>query len=356
MAGCLGDDFDCDTFLAYDTVKLVRILDRRLGIIFRLVQAAVLVYVVVYVLYLEQRYLDIDKSIGWILIRVMRPQTAISSTVPSLEGVDFDVYDRVTNPGEQGAVFIPTRMLVVRGQTQGEEFCESALHRCSVAADCDIGNRRLQKQECVNGRCMRRQWCPDILPDAATTEEVLLEVDQVELWFQSYLHYHRFQLDVTTADEREPVNYPHPAANTYKLSDLIHWTGVEQQEIIQSGAVMMMNANFDCNLDSMHCKVVVDSAIVESKTGYNYVHNQYYYEDGVLKRNTYRMFGIRLMAFTTGFAKKTSFSMIILQLSSALALLQCAEYVADFWLTYMVPERNHYIQQKVMETEDFNED
>jgi hypothetical protein len=305
---------------------------------------------------MEQRYLDIDKSQGWITVKATKPQTVISSNQASMEGVDWDVYDRITNPGELGAVFIPTRMLIVRGQTQGEEYCESALHTCSVGDDCDIRNSDLQKKECVNGHCMRRMWCPDMLPDAPTTEEVLFEFDQVELWFQSYLHYHRFQLDVTTIDEQTPVLYPHAMANTYKLSDLVHWTGVQDEDIIQSGAIMMVNANFDCNLNIMHCKVLVDSSIVESKTGYNYVHNKYYFEGDVQKRNTYRMFGIRVMMFTTGFAKQTSFTMIVLQLSSALALLQCAEYVADFYLQYIVPEKNHYNAQKVVETEDFNPD
>jgi|Transcript_40487 hypothetical protein len=352
---CFGN-YDCDDVLAYDTVKLVRILDRRLGIIFRVSQLVVVVYVVVYVFIMEQRYLDIDKSQGWITVKATKPQTVISSNQASMEGVDWDVYDRITNPGELGAVFIPTRMLIVRGQTQGEEYCESALHTCSVGDDCDIRNSDLQKKECVNGHCMRRMWCPDMLPDAPTTEEVLFEFDQVELWFQSYLHYHRFQLDVTTIDEQTPVLYPHAMANTYKLSDLVHWTGVQDEDIIQSGAIMMVNANFDCNLNIMHCKVLVDSSIVESKTGYNYVHNKYYFEGDVQKRNTYRMFGIRVMMFTTGFAKQTSFTMIVLQLSSALALLQCAEYVADFYLQYIVPEKNHYNAQKVVETEDFNPD
>ena len=32
--------------------------------------------------------------------------------------IPFDVFDAVVNPGESGALFIPTRVLVTKGQSQ----------------------------------------------------------------------------------------------------------------------------------------------------------------------------------------------------------------------------------------------
>merc|ERR1712187_449558 len=148
-------------------------------------------YVIVYVFIIKKQYLDTEKTSGWSLVKVMQPQV-------SHLGVEWDVYDRVTHPGEQGAAFIPTRILVTRGQTQGD-FCESPIHNCTTDAQCSIGNEELQKKECsASGHCMRRQWCPAEDPSRITTETHEFDIDEVELWFQTYVHFNDFNLDVST--------------------------------------------------------------------------------------------------------------------------------------------------------------
>lgn len=334
---------DFDAILAYDTTKLVRVLDRRLGLTYYAVQAITIAYIVIIVFIIKKQYLDFEKAMGWITIKAMKPQM-------SQEGFSWDVFDRVTNPGEQGAIFIPTRVLVTKGQTQEDEYCESPVHKCTTDDDCDIGNELLQRKECVNNHCMRRQWCPaeDTTGQSGTTETHYLEYDHVQLWFTSYLHYHRFMLDVSTADESEPVHYPHRRANTYRLRDLVRMTNVEPEVVQENGAVLIVNALFDCELDNNDCELKVEAATVDSNF-YYHIHNHVYFEDGVRKRDSYRMFGIRLVAFTTGFGKKTSLAQIVLQISSAISLLSLAEMVADFVLSNVIAERNHYYTQKVTE-------
>eukprot|EP00409_Alexandrium_fundyense_P001160 CAMPEP_0185912620 /NCGR_PEP_ID=MMETSP0196C-20130402/40583_1 /TAXON_ID=2932 /ORGANISM="Alexandrium fundyense, Strain CCMP1719" /LENGTH=107 /DNA_ID=CAMNT_0028633911 /DNA_START=111 /DNA_END=431 /DNA_ORIENTATION=- len=100
----IPERWELDNVLAYDTVKLVRVLDRRLGFVYYAVFAAVVTYIVVVVFIIKKEWLDFEKSSGWIMVKVMKPQL-------SHLGSSWDVYDRITNPGEQGAVFIPTRVL-----------------------------------------------------------------------------------------------------------------------------------------------------------------------------------------------------------------------------------------------------
>lgn len=343
---------DPDHVLAYDTVKLVRVLDRRLGFVYLVCQLLILVYVVVYVFMISKKYLEEEKAQGWVLVKVMNQQ--LSDT-----GMPWDIYDRITNPGEQGAVFIPTRILITKGQTQNDEYCASPVHKCSLAQDCDIRNEKLQKAECVNGHCMRRQWCPAEDPNVATTETQWLEFDKVQLWFQTHLHFHKFRLDMSSAEEQESVPFPNERANTYRLKDLVQWTNVKAADIMENGAVMLVNVKLESPLtlnSERSVDVKVESHSVDTATGYNHVYNHYYYEGGVRKRDSYRMFGIRLMAFATGFAERISWSGIVLQLSSAIALMSCAESIADFYLMNVVPERKHYAEQKIVQTEDFNDD
>jgi hypothetical protein len=336
---------DTDDIFAYETVKWVRVLDRRLGLVYYTVLILIIAYVVIYVCIIEKQYLDFEKSSGWIVVQVLNHQK-------SDLGITWDVYDRITNPGEQGAVFIPTRILITKGQTQ-EGFCESIMHSCTTPEECDIDNEMLQKSECVNGHCMRRQWCPAEDPSAATTQTQYLEFGNVELWFSTYVHYHKFQLDVATTDERSEIMYPMKRANTYPLHDLIRMANLDPEEVIENGALLIANALLYCDLDADSCDSKIETINVDTRSGYNYAFTHVYFEDGVRKRDVLRMYGIRVLAFATGFGKQISFQMIVLQLSSAIALMMVAQSAADFVLMSLIAERKHYTDQKVLQTEDF---
>lgn len=340
---------DLDSVLAYDTVKLVSVLDRRLGVVYYAVQFMIACYILIVVVLINKDYLAKEKSTGWILAKVMNPQV-------SNLGLSWDVYDRITAPGEQGAVFIPTRVLVTHQSQQEGQYCVSPLHNCTSNEDCDAGSVLPQHRECVDGFCMRFQWCPAEDPTAATTEIHYLDISQVELWFQSYVHFPQFQLDVSTMHESTPVRFPHKQANTYLLKDLLRMANLPEEELIENGAVIYLNNIFVCDLDANSCTRNVESLNVDTRTGFNHVISHHYEDGNIRRKDTFRMYGVRLMAFTTGLGSRISFSQVVLQLASAIAFLAMAETVADFYLMNIVPERHHYRQLKVVHTEDFNED
>merc|ERR1719386_185594 len=122
------------------------------------------------------------------------------------------------------------------------------------------------------------------------------------------------------------------------------------------GAIIYVNNIFDCDVDRDTCTRNVEAFNIDTRTGFNHVVSYLYEDGGIKKRDTYRMYGIRMMTFSRGLGARTSFSQVILQLSSAIALLVVAENVADFYLQYIVPERHQYRQLKVIQTEDFNDD
>lgn len=349
----------CDEFFAYDTVKIVRVLDSRVGVFHIVCRAFIGIYVICYVFLVSKKYVEEEKVQGWVVVNVRNPQY-------DQDGVPWDLFERWINPGENGAVFIPTRIDITKGQTQNDQFCESLKpeHKCSKNEDCDIRNEDVQKAECVNGHCMRRQWCPAEDPDSPTTETHYLEFDKVELRFQSYTLFSKFKLYAATSDEGEWIKYPDERANTYRLTDLVEWAGKKPIDITERGAVMMVNlailsprANPAEWLSERRVIQTAESYMVDTETGYNFVHNMDYDEGGVRKRDSYRMFGIRLMGFVTGFAEKITLSGIVIQVASALALMTFAEMFTDMYLVSpLVPEREHYKRYKVKETEDFHND
>lgn len=332
---------DADDVFAYDTVKEVRVLDRRLGYVYYSVLLSVIIYIVLYVFLIKKQYLDKEKTNGWVLGRVINP--AHDET-----NIPWDIMDSVTNPGEQGAVFVPTRILVTRGQVQ-DGFCESTLHPCNSDADCDIGHEEMQMTKCSNGFCMRRQWCPPENAEVPEHTEVhYVNLKSFDVWFQTNLHYHKFQLDVSTTDETESVRYPQMHANTYPVHDLLRMANINYEDVKEDGAIINVNNIFTCDLDYHKCEVQLEAQSIDSLTGFNYVSNHFYKEGGVRKRDSYRLYGIRIVTFATGIGQKTSFANIVLQVSSGIALLTCAQTVADVVMQYVLPERRHYVAKKVL--------
>lgn len=336
---------DADDLFAYDTVKEVKVLDRRLGMVFYSVLLLIIFYIVIFVFMIKKAYQDIEKTNGWVVLKVL-------NTAHDEQFYPWDVYDAITNPGEQGALFIPTRVLITKGQVQ-EGFCESPTNPCENDDDCDIGNNDLQKKKCSKGMCMRRQWCPAEKENAPTTEEHIIDFLGYEVWFATNLHYHKFMLDVSTTDELEPYRYPHDTANTYPVHDMLRMANIDPETIREYGAVLQTNNIFDCDLDEKICAVRLEVVNVDTKTGFNYLQNHYYEVDGIQHRDTYHYYGIRLSCFSTGIGKVASFCNTVLQVSSAIALLACAQAAADVVLQNVVPERRHYIEKKILESEDF---
>merc|ERR1719443_350792 len=195
-------------------------------------------YIVIYVFMIKQQYLDKEKTTGWILTKVVNP-------AHDKDGNPWDIMDSVTNPGEQGAVFVPTKVLVTRGQVQ-EGYCESKLHPCSAPADCDIGDEALQKPECSNGFCVRRQWCPAQSEGAPETTTHYVDTGGYDVWFQTNLHYHKFMLDVSTTDEPEPRKYPMNHPNTFPIHDILRMANIDPKDIKENGAIVAVNLTAMC--------------------------------------------------------------------------------------------------------------
>lgn len=348
----LPESWDIDKVFAYDSVKLVRVLDARLGMVHCTMQFVILCYIVLYVFIIERQYLEMEKTSGWILMKALNQQR-------SAIGVTWDIYDRITNPGEMGAIFIPTRIFVTKNQTEG--VCKSLTEQCKTHEDC-LKNHELEAipDSCDNGYCKITQWCPPENPASPATDIHYLQISDVELWFKAYVHFHKFGLDVATTDETKEVMYPMKAANTYPLHDLLRMANLEFTELIDNGAVIMSTVLLKCDFGSgqagADCRSKVEVVNVDTKSGYNYVHTHHWFEGETRYQTQVRMYGIRLVAFATGMGAKAAFSQIILQVSSGIALLMVAQTAADFVLMFIVPERKHYTDQKVIQTEDFNEE
>merc|ERR1719380_526309 len=112
---------------------------------------------------IKQQYLDFEKSNGFIMTKVLNPSYA-NDTIP------FDVFEAVHNPGESGALFIPTRVMVTRNQGQ-KGSCENPGYPCDSDEDCDTGDD-MSTGKCSNSMCVRREQLRSLVPGTGAVPQI----------------------------------------------------------------------------------------------------------------------------------------------------------------------------------------
>merc|ERR1719486_953025 len=240
---------------------------------------------------IKRQYLDYEKSNGFIMTKVLNPSYA-NDTIP------FDVFEAVHNPGESGALFIPTRVMVTRNQGQ-KGSCENPGYPCDSDEDCDTGDD-MSTGKCSNSMCVRRGWCPSETVRTPGTEVYKIDASSYDLWFQGRVLYHKFRADVGNTEDPSPIFYPNENANTYPMHDILRMAEVGVDDIWKDGAIILVSALFDCDLSKDSCETTIESVAVHTATGFNFKHANYYEEGGERKRDSYWFYGIRLIIFSTG--------------------------------------------------------
>ena len=97
----------------------------------------------------------------------------------------------------------------------------------------------------------------------------------------------------------------------------------------------------------------------EKRKGFMYQYAHYYRtmdkapQDA--KRDLYSVKGVRILLSSRGEGRRVSISAIMLQISSGIALLWLAGFVADFLMLHVLPERKHYRTYKQERTPDFSD-
>merc|ERR1719160_1079891 len=210
---------------------------------------------------IKRQYLDYEKSNGFIMTKVLNPSYA-NDTIP------FDVFEAVHNPGESGALFIPTRVMVTRNQGQ-KGSCENPGYPCDSDEDCDTGDD-MSTGKCSNSMCVRRGWCP-----SETVRTPGTEVSKID-------------------------------ASSYPMHDILRMAEVGVDDIWKDGAIILVSALFDCDLSKDSCETTIESVAVDTATGFNFKHSNFYEEDGERKRDSYWFYGLRLVIFATGIGYRPS--------------------------------------------------
>uniref|UniRef100_A0A2I2ZHW7 P2X purinoceptor n=1 Tax=Gorilla gorilla gorilla TaxID=9595 RepID=A0A2I2ZHW7_GORGO len=300
QAGCKGL---CLSLFDYKTEKYVIAKNKKVGLLYRLLQASILAYLVVWVFLIKKGYQDVDTSLQ-------------SAVITKVKGVAF------TNTSDLGQRIWDVADYVIPAQNEG--IPDGA---CSRDSDCHPGEavtagngvktgRCLQRENLTRGTCEIFAWCP--LETSSRPEEPFLkEAEDFTIFIKNHIRFPKFNFsksNVMDVKDRSflkschfgPKNHYCPI---FRLGSVIRWAGSDFQDIALEGGVIGINIEWNCDLDkaASECHPHYSFSRLDNKlsksvsSGYNFRFARYYRDAaGVEFRTLMKAYGIRFDVMVNG--------------------------------------------------------
>uniref|UniRef100_F7CER1 P2X purinoceptor n=1 Tax=Callithrix jacchus TaxID=9483 RepID=F7CER1_CALJA len=324
QAGCGGL---CLSLFDYKTEKYVIAKNKKVGLLYRLLQVSILAYLVVWVFLIKKGYQDVDTSLQSAVITKVKG-VAFTNTSDLGERL-WDVADYVIPPQGENVFFVVTNLIVTPNQRQNvcaenEDIPDGA---CSEDSDCHSGEAVTAGNGVKTGRCLWREnltrgtceifaWCP-LEVRSRPVEPFLKDTEDFTIFIKNYIRFPKFNFsksNVMDAKDRAflkscrfgPKNHYCPI---FRLGSVIRWAGSDFQDIALEGGVIGINIEWNCDLDkaASECHPHYSFSRLDNKlsksvsSGYNFRFAKYYRDaSGVEFRTLIKAYGIRFDVMVNG--------------------------------------------------------
>uniref|UniRef100_A0A669PV96 P2X purinoceptor n=1 Tax=Phasianus colchicus TaxID=9054 RepID=A0A669PV96_PHACC len=360
MAACCGA---VRGFLfEYDTPRIVLIRSRKVGLINRAVQLAILAYVIGWVFLWEKGYQETDSVVSSVTTKVKGVTMTNTSTLGTRI---WDVADYVIPPQEKNAVFIMTNVIFTLNQSQGHcpELPDDNTE-CNNNSSCVPGYVSTHSNGIQTGACIPYNssiktcevfaWCPlSSYPVLALLVGVFFPMGRNILPTFSSTYLKNCIYDAQTD----------PFCPIFRLGKIVEAAGQNFQEMAVEGGVMGLQINWNCNLDraASHCVPKYSFRRLDNKDsantvspGYNFRFAKYYKDSsGIETRTLIKAYGIRLDIIVFGKAGKFDVIPTMINIGSGLALFGVATVLCDIVVLYCMKKRYYYREKKYKYVEDY---
>ncbi|XP_041807827.1 P2X purinoceptor 5 [Chelmon rostratus] len=365
MAGWGGFFF---SLLNYKTEKYVIAENRRIGILFRLYQLAVLGYIIGWVFVMKKGYQEREEAIQSSVITKVKGVTLTNSSGLHL----WSAEDYVIPPSGEQVFFIVTNYIETPNQRLG--FCAESFKvpngRCQSDDDCMegepvIAGHGIKTGLCLNstGTCEIHAWCP-VEYSKRPAEPLLSEAENFTIYIKNFIRFPKFEFSKSNVLETSDDSYlkrcsydreNNPYCPIFRLGEVVSWTGHDFQDMaVKGGSVgILIEWNCDLDKDSSQCNpqysfTRLDMNLNNSVTsGYNFRYTRYYKDqNGETYRTLYKVYGIRFDIMINGQAGKFNIIPTIIAIGSGVALLGLGAFVCDMILLYMMNTSSFYREKK----------
>lgn len=337
---------DPDEVFSYQTMKMVRIKDCRLGVLYLFLVSCVVLYILVIVFYIEGKHSLQDTGIGTVVVRY-RGKTISNGRV-------YDQADLRFPAIEPSGTFIMTKRITMMGQT-----VQSCVDMDFPARTCPCE----EGEQCsADGYCETDSWCPSLgdrnaldPPEAARVERID-GLEHTKLTIMSGIAFPGIgNYFYRTGMSKGAVN---PFKNI-TLGELLAMAQppVEVSEIVDTGAVILLSLHWHCDVLG-ECEPEPEVRREDHGQGFVQKRARHRRVNGERFRDAYYIYGVRILVDSAGLGRQISFVMIIMQIGSGLALLSMASFLTDGLMLsnfYSPVRRTAYYACKVRETRDYSD-
>uniref|UniRef100_A0A8C5KPH4 P2X purinoceptor n=1 Tax=Jaculus jaculus TaxID=51337 RepID=A0A8C5KPH4_JACJA len=360
----------------YKTEKYVVAKNKKVGLLYRLLQLSILLYLVVWVFLVKKSYQDIDTSLQSAVVTKVKG-VAYTNTTALGERL-WDVADYVVPSQGENVFFVVTNLIVTPNQRQGTCAEREGIPdgMCSQDSDCRAGESVIAGHGVKTGHCLRVgnltrgtceifAWCP-LETQSRPTEPLLKEAENFTIFIKNFIRFPKFNFSKANVGQMDNRDFlkscRFSSKNRYcpifRLGSVVRWAGNDFQDMALEGGVIGIHIEWNCDLDkdASECNPHYYFNRLDNKhttsvsSGYNFRFARYYRDpDGVEFRNLMKAYGIRFDVIVNGKAGKFSIIPTVINVGSGLALMGAGAFFCDLVLIYIIKKREFYRDKKYEE-------
>ncbi|CAL1573849.1 unnamed protein product [Knipowitschia caucasica] len=358
------------SLLNYKTEKYVVAENRKIGILFRLYQLAVLGYIIGWVFVAKKGYQEKEETIQTSVFTKLK---GVALTNDSEKGLHmWGAEDYVIPPNGEQVFFVVTNYIETPNQRLG--FCPESNKvpdgKCTSDSDCEEGDvvtagHGIKTGECINSTetCEIQAWCP-VESGPRPEEPLLMASENFTVYIRNFIRFPKFEFSKSNVLETADPNYlknctydseTHPYCPIFHLGNLVSWTGNDFQEMAAKGGSVGILIEWKCDLDKGYseCNPQYSFTRLDINTnssataGYNFRYAKYFKDqNGETYRTLFKVYGIRFDIMVNGQAGKFSIVPTLIAIGSGFALMGAGAFACDMILLYMMNTSSIYREGK----------
>uniref|UniRef100_H2ZVW8 P2X purinoceptor n=1 Tax=Latimeria chalumnae TaxID=7897 RepID=H2ZVW8_LATCH len=352
----------CLSIFDYKTEKFVIAQNKKVGILYRLIQLGILSYLVGWVFITKKGYQETDTAIQSSVVTKLKGVAFIDANITG-KGL-WDVGDYVIPPQGERVFFIITNFIITRHQRQGicAENEDIPDGRCKVDSDCQkntlvkVGHG-VKTGRCLNNRtCEIYAWCP-VESGRVPSESTLKGAENFTVYIKNNIRFPKFNFAKNNVFVGKNISYLKSCQfNTeenlycpiFRLGDIVSLAGSNFQEMAVKvkcigGSIGMQSDLMEIYWVQFHLD---NSESCSISTPYQRFASYYQDANGTDYRTLTKAYGIRFDIIVNGKAGKFNIVPTMINIGSGLALLGAGAFFCDLVLLYIIKRSNVYRGRK----------
>jgi len=358
------------TWLYYYSIKLIKVQNPTLAIIYYLIVLGLLSYVIIYTVIVAKGYQEYDILVGSTMLKVK----GSAHTGPLANPVVYDEYDLVQPPLQPNALFITTSFQNTQSQTRGTcegnlpdgndgtwatgEVCNCSFFKGDVTLCCynvQQTENGMKTGVCgPNGYCLLDAWCPLENQTYTPPSTDLLDVQNWTIFSRVDIRFPNFGISKSNTK-----NVLIPNQNLFAIGDICIAAGTTFAAVKARGAIILGSFVYNCDLNKNvdDCNPAITWIRIDPtepdalSKGFNYRYTTMFRDPTtqIAYRDLWKAYGVSIVYQVYGKGGKFSIVSLTMTLGSGLALLGVATAICDIIMQYILPNHESYYQEKYQE-------